>query len=411
MLHKADGVFYQAADGRRVLDAVSGLWCVNIGHGRSRMAEVVARQIAELDYAPMFQMGHSIGFRYAERLLSFAPSGFGRVFLVNSGSEAVDTALKLALKFQKARGEGARTRLIGRERAYHGVGFGGISVGGMPGNRRDFGPLLPGVDHLPHTHGLPENRFSRGQPAAGAHLADELERIIALHDASTIAAVIVEPVAGSAGVLVPPVGYLEKLREITSRHGILLIFDEVITGFGRVGSPFASQRLGVVPDMIVAAKAITNGTIPMGAVLVHGSLVDAFMVKENEIDLYHGYTSSAHPVACAAASCVLDAIADESLLERARELEPSLEQAIHGLRHHALVTDIRNIGLMGAVELSPDEGAPGRRGHHVLQGCFEKGLLVRATGDTIALAPALVSEPEHINRAAEILDDVLTNLH
>ncbi|WP_084217011.1 aminotransferase class III-fold pyridoxal phosphate-dependent enzyme [Xenophilus azovorans] len=410
MLERAAGVFYQAQDGRSILDAVSGLWCVNIGHGRTMMAEAIARQVSTLDYAPMFQMGHSTGFAYADRLLEFAPKGFGRVFLVNSGSEAVDTALKLALKFHKMRGEGQRSRLVGRERSYHGVGFGGISVGGMAANRKDFGPLLPGIDHLPHTHGLSENLFSRGQPPGGAYLADALERIVQLHDASTIAAVIVEPVAGSAGVLVPPVGYLERLREITKKHGILLIFDEVITGFGRLGSSFAADRMGVVPDMIVTAKAITNGTIPMGGVLINSEMLETFKnTPADQIDFYHGYTASAHPVACAAASVVLDAIEDEELLERAKKLEDCLEQSIHKLRGHPLVHDIRNFGLMGAVELTPDAVA-GRRGLEVLQACFNKGVLVRATGDTIALAPALVSEAKHIDMAVGVLDGVLTSL-
>ena len=365
-----------------------------------------------MDFAPTFQMGHPLAFELSNRLLEILPPEFGQVFYTNSGSEAVDSALKIALAYHRMRGEGQRTRLIGRERGYHGVGFGGISVGGIAGNRKHFGSMLAGVDHLPHTHDLAHNAFTRGQPAWGAHLADELERIVALHDPSTIAAVIVEPVAGSTGVLIPPVGYLQKLREITARHGILLIFDEVITGFGRLGSPFASQHFGVVPDLVTVAKGITSGTVPMGAVFARRGIYETFMQgPEKSIELFHGYTYSAHPLACAAAIATLDVYRDEDLLTRAATLAPHWEQAVHSLRDCPNVIDVRNIGLIGAVELAPRVGAPGTRAFDAFTRAFhEQDLLIRTTGDIIAMSPPLIVQPTQIDEIVGKLRRVLTRL-
>ena len=392
MLARAEGMHYYTPEGRAVLDATAGLWCVNAGHCRKPIADAIARAAATLDYAPPFQLGHPAAFELSNRLVALAGKPFNHVFFCNSGSEAVDSALKIALAYHRLRGEGQRTRLIGRERGYHGVGFGGISVGGIPGNRKMFAAMLPGVDHLPQTWNPKEMAFSRGQPTWGAHLADELERIVALHDPSTIAAVIVEPVAGSAGVLVPPVGYLEKLREITSKHGILLIFDEVITGFGRIGKPFGWQALGVTPDLYTVAKGINSGTVPMGAVFAREGVYETFMQgPENAIEFAHGYTYSAHPLACAAALATLDVYRDEGLLTRAAELAPHFEQAIHGLKGLPNVVDIRNIGLMGAVEFAPRPGAPGARAFDAhVKAFFEEDLLVRFTGDILAFSPPLI---------------------
>ncbi|MGB8274918.1 MAG: aspartate aminotransferase family protein [Alphaproteobacteria bacterium] len=410
----AEGMHYVRADGGRVLDATSGLWCVNAGHGRREIAEAVGAQLARLDYAPAFQMGHAGAFELAARLAAMLPQGLDRVFFTNSGSESVDTALKIALAYHQIRGEGQRFRLIGRERAYHGVGFGGISVGGIANNRRQFGPLLPGADHLCHTHHPEKNAFSRGEPAWGAELADDLERIVALHGASTIAAVIVEPFAGSAGVLVPPKGYLKRLRDICDRHGILLIFDEVITGFGRVGAAFAADHFGVIPDIITLAKGLTNGAVPMGAVGVRRGIHDAFMAvdaPEIMIELFHGYTYSGHPVACAAALATLDIYRDEGLFERARALAPYLEERIHALKGHPFVTDIRNLGMVAAVELEPRQGRPSERAFEVYLRCFEAGLLIRTTGDAIALSPPLVATRENVDQAIDILADALKNIN
>jgi beta-alanine--pyruvate transaminase len=402
---------YWTPDGRQILDGVAGLWCVNAGHGRREITEAVSAQIGEMDYAPPFQMGHPSAFRLANELVDLAPEGLDHVFFTNSGSESVDTALKIALAWQRARGEGTRTRLIGRERGYHGVGFGGISVGGMVNNRKFFGAMLPGTDHLPATHSLGHNAFSRGLPQWGAHLADELERLVALHDASTIAAVIVEPIAGSTGVLMPPVGYLEKLREICTRHGILLIFDEVITGFGRTGSPFASQEFGVVPDMITAAKGLTNGSVPMGAVIVRKDIYETFMTgPEQAIELFHGYTYSAHPVACAAGLATLDIYRREGLLGRARELASYWEGAVHSLRGAPHVIDLRNYGLIAGIELEPIPGKPTARAYQAFLKCFEQGVLIRTTGDIIALSPPLIIERSHIDRLFGTLGDVLRTL-
>jgi beta-alanine--pyruvate transaminase len=409
LLASAEGMFYRTVDGREILDGTGGLWCVNAGHARPRIVEAVRQQIGTLDFAPTFQMGHPLPFLLAERLRAIGPDGLNHLFFTNSGSEAVDTSLKIALAYHRARGEGQRTRLIGREKGYHGVGFGGISVGGLPNNRKWFGSLLPGVDHLRHTLDLGRNAFSRGLPEHGAELADDLERLVLLHDASTIAAVIVEPISGSAGVVLPPAGYLKRLREICDKHGILLIFDEVITGFGRIGNAFAAQRFDVLPDMITCAKGLTNGSVPMGAVYVSDRIHDAFMHgPEHVIDLFHGYTYSGHPLACAAALATLDTYAEEGLFERAIALESYWEDAIHGLRGLPNVIDIRNCGLIGAIELASRPGAPGTRAYDVFTRCFhQENLLIRVTGDVIALSPPLILEKAHIDRIFHTLAHVI----
>ena len=408
MLVRAEGMYYTTDDGRRILDGFAGLWCCNAGHCRKPIVEAIQKQAATMDFAPPFQMGHPLAFELANRLAAMAPPALDHVFFCNSGSEAVDTALKIALAYHRVRGEGARTRLIGRERGYHGVGFGGISVGGIPSNRRMFGTLLAGVDHLPHTHDLEHNAYSRGEPQWGAHLADELERLVALHDASTIAAVIVEPLAGSTGVLVPPRGYLQRLREITKKHGILLIFDEVITAFGRLGAAFASQVYGVEPDIITFAKGVTSGTVPMGGVLVSGEIYRAFMSgAPGSIELFHGYTYSAHVLACAAGIATLQLYRDEDLFARAARMAPKLEAAIHSLRGAPHVIDIRNQGLVAAVEVAPRAGSPGARGYDVFLRCFDDGVLVRQTGDTLALAPALIVDDGEIDRMVASLRNAL----
>ena len=412
LLTAAKGMFYTSDDGREVLDAVAGLWCVNAGHGRAQIAEAAALQLSELDFAPVFQMGHPLAFEVAQRLADLAPEGLDHVFFANSGSEAVDTALKIAIGFHRARGEAGRYRLIGRARGYHGVNFGGTSVGGIMPNRSGFGPLLTGVDHLAHTHDLTRNAFSVGQPEHGAELADGLEDLVALHGAGSIAAVIVEPVAGSTGVLIPPVGYLQRLRDICTRHGILLIFDEVITGFGRIGGAFAANRFGVTPDLITCAKGLTNGAIPMGAVIASRAVHDAFMAAApgSAIELFHGYTYSAHPVACAVALATLDIYRDEGLFDRAFELEAAWAQALHGLRDLPHVVDIRTIGLVGAIELTPRPGAPGKRAFEAFLVAYEAGVLTRVTGDTVALSPPLIVEQGHIDRLIEVLRRVLIEL-
>ena len=409
LLTRAEGMHYWTADGRQVIDAVAGLWCVNAGHGRREISEAVARQLNTMEYAPAFQMGHPIAFELANRLAALAPAGLDRVFFTNSGSESVDTALKIAVAYHRARGQGQRTRFIGRERGYHGVGFGGTSVGGMVNNRKFFsGSMLPGVDHLPHTLDIAHNAFSRGLPHWGMHLANELERLIALHDASTIAAVIVEPISGSAGVILPPTGYLKRLREICDKHDILLIFDEVITGFGRVGKPFAALAFDVTPDLMTTAKGLTNGAIPMGAVFSHRKIYDAFMQgPENVIELFHGYTYSAHPAACAAALATLDIYAKEGLLTRATTLSPQWEDAVHSLRGVPNVIDVRNYGLIAGIELEPRAGKPGARAFEVFLKCFERGVMVRQTGDVIALSPPLIIEPKQIAQIIETLTGVI----
>ncbi|MCU0902720.1 MAG: aspartate aminotransferase family protein [Tabrizicola sp.] len=410
MFVAAKDMHYTTADGRQVLDGTAGLWCCNAGHCRPKITEAIQRQAAELDYAPAFQMGHPVAFELANRIIDIAPKGIEHVFYTNSGSESVETALKIAIAYHRARGEGTRTRLIGRERGYHGVNFGGISVGGIVNNRKFFGSLLTGVDHLPHTH-IPQNAFAKGQPEHGAHLADDLERIVALHGPETIAAVIVEPMAGSTGVLLPPKGYLERLRAITRKHGILLIFDEVITGFGRLGSPFAAQHFDVMPDMMTTAKGLTNGVIPMGAVLTTAAVHDAFMQgPEHLIELFHGYTYSGNPIASAAAIATLETYKEEGLFERARELEPYWQEAIHSLRGLPHVIDIRNMGLIGAVELDGIPGEPTKRAFSAFLKAYEKGILIRTTGDIIAMSPPLIISKAQIDQLIGTLGGVLKTL-
>ena len=406
LLERAEGMYYTASDGRQVLDGTAGLWCCNAGHGRREISEAVSKQIARMDFAPTFQMGHPLPFELAEKLAAISPEGLNRVFFTNSGSESADTALKIALAYQRAIGQGSRTRLIGRELAYHGVGFGGMSVGGMANNRRAFGPMLPGVDHLPHTLDLQRNAFSKGLPQHGVERADELERLVTLHGAENIAAVIVEPMSGSAGVILPPVGYLQRLREITAKHGILLIFDEVITGFGRVGEAFAAQRWGVTPDILTCAKGLTNGAIPMGAVFVADRLYDAFMQgPESVIEFFHGYTYSGHPVACAAALATQQIYQQENLFQKAIDLEPYWQEALFSLSDLPNVIDIRTVGLVAGVQFAAHADGVGKRGYEVFRECFENGLLVRASGDTIALSPALIVEKAEIDRMMELLAD------
>ena len=409
MLVKAEGMYYYDDKGRKILDGFSGLWCTNAGHGRTPIVEAIQKQAATMDYAPAFQMGHPLSFELANRVVELAPGKLDHVFFTNSGSEAVDTALKIAIAWHRAKGEAHRTRLIGRERGYHGVGFGGISVGGITPNRKMFASaMLPGVDHLPHTHNLEKNAYTKGQPEWGAHLADDLERLVTLHDASTIAAVIVEPMAGSTGVLIPPKGYLQRLREITKKHGILLIFDEVITAFGRLGGNFASTVYGVEPDMITFAKGITSGTVPMGGVIASSDIYDGFMGgPAGTIELFHGYTYSAHPLACAAGIATLQLYKEEKLFERAEKMAPVLEAKLHTLKGTKHVIDIRNSGLVGAVELQPRANAVGARTFEVFLKCWEKGVMVRQTGDIIALAPALVVEESHIDEIVETIRSVL----
>ncbi|MDJ0951036.1 MAG: aspartate aminotransferase family protein [Alphaproteobacteria bacterium] len=409
----AKDMHYTTQDGRQVLDGTAGLWCVNAGHARPRIVEAVQAQIAELDYAPAFQMGHPKAFELAARLATMAPSDLDHVFFTNSGSESVDTALKIAIAYHRVTGAGARQRLIGRARGYHGVGFGGISVGGIVNNRKFFGSLLNGVDHLPHTHSLEHMAFSRGQPEWGAHLADVLEDMVALHDASTIAAVIVEPLAGSAGALIPPKGYLERLRQICDKHGILLIFDEVITGFGRLGDSFACERFGVIPDIMTVAKGLTSGTVPAGAVFVRKHIYDAFMENaggENAIELFHGYTYSGHPLAMAAGLAALDVYAEDGLFERAAGLAGHWEDAIHSLKDKPWVIDTRNLGLIGAIELEPRPDAPTARAFELFLRCYEAGVLVRTTGDIIALSPPLIISESQIDQIVETIGQVLDDL-
>ncbi|GAB5427486.1 MAG: aspartate aminotransferase family protein [Devosia indica] len=411
MFVAARDMHYTTSDGRQVLDGTAGLWCVNAGHARPKIVEAIARQAGELDYAPAFQMGHPKAFELANRLVDLAPDGLDHVLFTNSGSESVETALKVALAYHRVKGEGSRTRLIGRERAYHGVNFGGISVGGIVTNRKMFGTLLTGVDHMPHTHDLAKNAFSRGEPEHGADLADELERIVTLHDASTIAAVIVEPVAGSTGVLIPPPGYLKRLREITRKHGILLIFDEVITGYGRLGTPFGADYFGVTPDIMVTAKGLTNGVIPMGAVMVSAEIHDTFMQgPEHLIEFFHGYTYSGNPVASAAALATLDTYKEEGLLTRGAALAKAWEDALHSLKGLPHVIDIRNIGLVGAIELEPIAGSPTKRAFSAFLKAYEQGLLVRTTGDIIALSPPLIISESQIGEIVSTLSGILKTL-
>jgi beta-alanine--pyruvate transaminase len=410
-LKAAKDMHYTADDGRQILDGTAGLWAVNAGHCRPSIVEAIQKTAAELDYAPPFQLGHPLSFELASRVAAMMPKGLDRIFFTNSGSESVDTALKIALAYQRARGQGTRTRLIGRERGYNGVGFGGISVGGIVNNRRQFGTLLTGVDHLPHTHNLEHNAFSKGRPQWGAHLADTLESIVALHGAETIAAVIVEPMAGSTGVLVPPIGYLEKLREITAKHGILLIFDEVITAFGRVGGATASGTLGVTPDMITMAKGLTNAAVPMGAVAISRHVHDGVVEGGPDgIELFHGYTYSGHPLAAAAGLATLDVYKSEGLFEHAASLHGYWEDAVHSLKGKRHIIDVRNMGIVAGIELEPRPGAPTKRAMELFHKCFDNGLLVRATGDIIALSPPLILQKSHIDemvgRIAELIETI-----
>lgn len=401
LLVAADGMYYRDDAGREILDGCAGLWCVNAGHNRQPIVHAIQQQAATLDYAPPFQMAHPKAFEAAEQLAQMAPRGLSKVFFVNSGSEAADTALKMALAYHRVRGDGARTKLIGRERGYHGVNFGGISVGGIAANRKLFGQGLAGTDHLKSTHDLARNAFSRGEPEHGAELANELEaRLTTLHDPSTIAALIVEPMAGSTGVLIPPKGYLKRLREICDKYGILLIFDEVITGFGRLGADWAANRFDVLPDMLTCAKGLTNGVVPMGAVLVKPEIHDAFMhaAAERAIEFPHGYTYSAHPLACAASIATLQLYRDEQLFHRAAQHALAFEAAAHALKGERHVKDIRNLGLVAGIELDSRPGAVGMRGYDVFLKCWEKGVLVRFTGDIIACSPPLIINPQQIQQ-------------
>jgi beta-alanine--pyruvate transaminase len=412
MLASAKDMHFTSDDGRQILDGTAGLWCVNAGHCREPIVRAIADEAARLDFAPPFQMGHPLAFELADRLTRITPAGLDRVFFTNSGSEAVDTALKIALAYHRARGEPHRARFVGRLRGYHGVGFGGISVGGIENNRKAFAAqLLPGVDHLPHTHDPQRNAFSRGQPAHGAELADHLERIVGERGADTIAAVIVEPMAGSTGVLIPPVGYLERLRALCDAHGIVLIFDEVITGFGRLGAPFAAQRFDVTPDIMTVAKGITNGAVPMGAAIVkreiHDAILDEAQRGAGGIELFHGYTYSGHPLACAAGLATLELYEREDLFGRAAAMSDYWADAVHGLRDVPNVVDLRSLGLVAGVELAPRDGKPGARGYDAFVECFRRGLLVRVTGDIIALSPPLILERSHIDEMFSLLADVL----
>jgi beta-alanine--pyruvate transaminase len=407
MLAKAEGAYYWTTEGEKLFDALSGLWCSGLGHRHPKIVEAVKQQLDSVDYSPAFQMGYGPTFKLAERIAGMAPAGMGHVFFVNSGSEAVDTSLKIALAYHRTKGEAHRTRFIGREKGYHGVGFGGISVGGMVANRKMYpSAMLTGVDHLPHTHNLKEMAFTKGEPTWGLHLANELERLIALHDASTIAAVIVEPMQGSAGVIVPPKGYLQRLREICTKNGILLVFDEVITGFGRMGANFAAQHYGVVPDMITFAKGVNNGTVPMGGVIVRKDIYDTLMTgPDYMVEFFHGYTYSGHPLAVAAAHATLDVLASEGINERVKSLAPVLEEAIHGLKGEPNVIDIRNCQLAAAVELTPIDGKPGLRGIKVFEESLKRGVLFRFTGDILAMGPPFHSTPDELRRMAEVLRD------
>ena len=406
MVVRAEGMYYYTPDGRAVLDGTSGLWCCAAGHGRTRIVEAIQRAAAELDYATTFNLGHPLAFEFANRLGQILPEGLDRIFFTNSGSESADTALKIALAYQQTRGKAGKYRLIGREKGYHGTNFGGISVGGIVRNRRTYGPMVVGVDHLPHTLDIARNAFSRGQPQHGVEFADALERLVQLHDASTIAAVIVEPVQGSAGVIIPPIGYLKRLRELCTKHDILLIFDEVITGFGRLGAPFASHYFDVKPDILTMAKAITNAAVPMGAVAASREIYDTILANSQmPIELFHGYTTSGHPLACAAGIATLDTFREEGLFERAAELAPYWEDAIHSLRDAPHVVDIRNLGLIGGIELAPRADAS--RAGEVFRKCFDAGVFARFTGDVLAFSPPLIVEKAQIDQIVETVQSAL----
>ena len=411
LLTEAKGMYYTAEDGRQILDGTAGLWCVNAGHGHPKIISAIQEQAAKLDFAPTFQMAHPIAFEAASRLVDIAPEGLNRVFFCNDGSEGVDTALKIAFAYHKARGESARQRLIGRERAYHGVGFGGISVGGIAGNRKQFGTALSGVDHLRHPLNIEKNAFSQGIPLHGAEMADELEqRLLALHDPSTVAAVIIEPIQGSTGVIIPPQNYLQRIRKICDQHGILLIFDEVITGFGRLGSAFAADYFGVTPDMIICAKGLTNAAVPMGAVIVKQEIYEATInaAPKDQIEFFHGYTYSAHPLACAAAIATLDVYQEENLFEKAAQIAPYFEKVAHSLRGLPFVKDIRNLGLVCGIELEPQIEKTTTRAFDIFVKCFwEKNVLIRTTGDIIALSPPLIINESQID---ELFSAISTSL-
>ncbi len=407
MLARAEGMYYYTQDNAEVIDGTAGLWCCNAGHGRREITEAIQKQAAVMDFAPTFQMGHPIAFKAAAKIAEITPEGMDRIFFTNSGSESADTALKIALAYHRARGESSRVRLIGRERGYHGVGFGGMSVGGIGTNRKQFGALLPYVDHLPHTHSL-DRAFTRGQPETGANLADALENLVALHGAETIAAVMVEPLAGSTGVLVPPVGYLNRLREICDKYGILLIYDEVITGFGRIGTPFGAERLGVAPDIMTMAKGLTNAAVPMGAVACHEKVYDTIVNGSPAgIELFHGYTYSGHPLASAAAIASIDLHRSDDLAGRAMAMEGYFEDGAHSMRGLPNVIDVRNMGLVAGIELQSRPGAPTDRATKIFHRCFDNGVLIRTTGDIVALSPPLIVERKHVDRIFEVLGDAI----
>jgi len=409
----AKDMHFTTAEGRQVLDGLATLWCVNAGHGRRRIVEAIRKQAGELDFAASFSLGHPLPFRLAERIAALAPKGMGRVFFTNSGSEAIDTAMKIALAYHRLRGEGARTRFVGRERSYHGVNLAGISIGGVPANRKAYsGALLPGVDHLRHTHDVSRNSFSKGQPAHGAELADELEeRIVALHDASNIAAVVVDPVSASGGVLVPPKGYLARLRDICTRHGILLVFDEVITGWGRLGAPFAAQHFGVQPDLIAFAKGITSGAVPLGGVIVKDSIYQTFTGSQGAgIEFFHGYTYSGHPLACAAGIAALETYQEEKLFEKANTLGEYFADGVHSLKGLPNVIDCRNLGLIGAVELASRPGDAGARAFEAFERCWDRGVFVRPVGDSLAFCPPLIVENKHLDQMFGCVAEVLKTL-
>ena len=411
LLTSAKGMFYKSDDGREVLDGIAGLWCTNAGHCHPKIVAAVQNQAAELDYATAFNMSHPKAFELAEKVSSLTPQGLDRIFYGNSGSEAVETAMKVALAYHASKGDGQKTKFIGREKGYHGVNFGGVSVGGLTPNRKSFGPLLPGIDHMPHTWDIEHMAFSKGQPEWGLHLADELEKILILQDPSTVAAVIIEPVTGSGGVIVPPVGYLERIREICTKHNVLLIFDEVITGFGRLGCCFAANRFDVRPDMITMAKGLTSAMIPMSAVAFDNSIYDQLMEgPEAMIELFHGYTYSGHPVACAAGIAALDVYEEEGLFDRAKEMEPHFQEAIHSLKGLNQVIDIRNIGLMGAIHFGSD-GLPATEfAAKVFQHCYDNNVLVRYSGEFLVLSPSLIVEKEHLDAIADALKAAITSV-
>ncbi|URQ68878.1 aspartate aminotransferase family protein [SAR86 cluster bacterium] len=411
LLTSAKGMFYKSDDGREVLDGIAGLWCTNAGHCHPKIVAAVQNQAAELDYATAFNMSHPKAFELAEKVSSLTPKGLDRIFYGNSGSEAVETAMKVALAYHASKGDGQKTKFVGREKGYHGVNFGGVSVGGLTPNRKSFGPLLPGIDHMPHTWDTEHMAFSKGQPEWGLHLADELEKILILQDPSTVAAVIIEPVTGSGGVIVPPVGYLERIREICTKHNVLLIFDEVITGFGRLGCCFAANRFDVRPDMITMAKGLTSAMIPMSAVAFDNSIYDQLMEgPEAMIELFHGYTYSGHPVACAAGIAALDVYEEEGLFDRAKEMEPHFQEAIHSLKGLNQVIDIRNIGLMGAIHFGSD-GLPATEfAAKVFQHCYDNNVLVRYSGEFLVLSPSLIVEKEHLDTIADALKAAITSV-